>query len=232
MPIQDYHHLILWKELGFDKLPVISFETWIDSYQRKAEKSFWENSVFHIGLDGEGRSSLVDFVKDLRGDVAKKCYGYIQDKADNVQWEMGQQLMEAQKAVRLKGKKVTKNLNITPVAGGGVQFSNNELWALKECYQELQACIKEVRQANDIPLKKTPDFDWEKAKDLDLAAYDSLSWLGNLFHQAELPFFVSDPRVTECALEILCKRLKRSMLRYNITKRRLKDLIKIQINKA
>ena len=229
MPLQDYPHLTLWKELGFDRLPVITVEKWIAPYQERAIKKFIETSVYSLFLDNESWKIIEE---KLRDDVSLELYGKIQDKADDVQWSKGQELIEAQKAARLKGNKVAGGLNLTPPPGGGVKFSNNELWALKECYKELQACIKEARRVNNIPLKSTPDYDWNKAKDLDLAAPVSVNFLGDLFHSNEIPILVSYPCVTDCALEILCRRLH-TQLRYKISKRRLKDLLKnIQINQA
>lgn len=235
MPIQDYPHLTLWKELGFDRLPVIPFETWIASYQEKAVKRLYAKSVYHIGFNAESHENIKE---DLRDRVSLVLYGMIQDKADDVTWLKGIQLIEASKVARLKGNNgLAEGLDITSQPGGGIKFINNELWALKQCYQELQACIKEVRRANYIPLKADPFFDWNEARVLDLAAPKSLSWLGDLFHSDELPFFVCYTvvnaagkeilytRVTDCALEILCKRL-RLILRYEISKRSLHDKLK------
>jgi len=210
MPTKDYPYLAFWKAHCLNQFPVIPPEELLRPHQEQAVKEFYKSSEFASIVDPV---TQVIYELEVKKRTADSIMAHLEKKAAQTLLEEGIKSVQAQKDARLKGEK----FSINPPAGGGVDFSNNELWALKEIYQELQDVIIRARRENDLPLRgnTTPRG----------AGHIALSpWLANILEENELSLVpISTP--SESALTILTRRLK-SGLRYNISPRTLKDKLK------
>jgi hypothetical protein len=202
---EDYPYLAFWKVRGFDKFPTIPPEEISRPLKERAREKFFEKrQTAPSGSDMLERSIL----SDLDQKVEAACSESFQANIDKKIYALGLRIVKAQidHACGKNRDEILKELGqeLFPAKrGGGFSLTPAHLKALKEVYREIREAIHQSRKENGLPLKKTPTFAQEAKIDLTLLS----PWLNNFFNPDEIPALCKTGTISECALEIMGRRL-------------------------
>lgn len=201
-----YPFLVHWKARGLDKRPDIPFDVLVENYFLgfclRDWKRFLECSIDPEETRQIWKPKIAAIIED---ELNKRATKQILDDA--------RLMHQARQDTRLAIDKrtVMKDVaeEIPSPRGGGLHFTRPECQVLISVYDEIHACIKEVRRTHDIPLKNTPDFEDRRGEWAPEYLLGRCSWLNYLFDLDELPLFVISSAPADCALKILARRLNR-----------------------
>jgi hypothetical protein len=205
----QYPYLVHWKQQGFDNFPEVPADVFLEAEKKEPE-------TLAAALGGGILSDIA-----LREQHQRKIDEYHRRKG-NENAELRAELDRGSTRSELMKKWANNNLPIT--RGGSAIPDERRLLIIKQIYHELMDCIKDVRKALDVPLMETKDDVWpmpaETIEDVKVMVPNAAS----IFDEKDFLLLFEHPSVKKAALEILHKRLKRSV--YNpFTIRTLQDII-------
>jgi hypothetical protein len=133
-------------------------------------------------------------------------------KAQWLKW--GQLVHEArQKILCGEGRKgVLRELGdkiFPPTKGGPSLLTEDQKRTLKILHAELQQCIRDIRRALDIPLKKDSSYSWGTDESENIIEF--FPKIEMLFEKKELPILTKEPSLAKTSLKIITKRINHSV---------------------
>jgi hypothetical protein len=230
---QDYPFLKEWKRIGFNNLPRPPESVLLEQEISEIKKRQKILKAFKDQIEGSQTENPDGLLNEIIEEAARQS---LNEKIGRLK-----ELYSAQAAGRdfklrlkfLRGEISRKQAqaqwagaSLPRTRGGKAVGNKNTLVLLKICYLEIQAAIKELRSAIGIPFP-CKKGDW-KAQTLyweDLKSLPGLAGLAEIFTEDEIRSLATIPSVSETALQILQKRLKRCLPQH-LSARRLKDLFK------
>jgi hypothetical protein len=130
----------------------------------------------------------------------------------------GKIVQEARRKI-INGKNRTEVLSelgdkVLPQTRGGPSiFTHKQLEGLRFAYDEMQLCIRDIRQRLNLPLKKIdlPEDEYNQdsfvGEDPIRYAKDGIPEITEIFDEKEIPIALSNKRISDISAEILVTRL-------------------------
>ena len=209
MPTQDYPYLVHWKVRGLDKLPDIPLDELVNTCLHR----LWEKTISRkrpVVCSTVQKGIRLSWEQIIRPIVGADLATRLAERKRELVLEDARQVSQARRDIRLTEDKraVMERLaqQLPSPRGGGLHFTRPECQILRSINQEIQACIKEARRVQEIPLKDSPDFENAIKNCTPEALLEDSPWLANLFTIDELTLFAI-PSPADGALKILAQRI-------------------------